>query len=67
MIDQQSGILKCKVALDYEQKVSYEIIVEARDKGSPYLSSAQTVIVQVIDVNDNSPIFVDIKSQIIIR
>ncbi|CAC5412611.1 FAT4 [Mytilus coruscus] len=66
-VNKQSGILTCNDYLDYEQKVSYEIIVEARDKGSPKMSSAQTVIVQVIDINDNSPIFVDINSRIIIR
>ncbi|VDI58231.1 Hypothetical predicted protein, partial [Mytilus galloprovincialis] len=66
-LNQQSGLLTCNDLLDYEHQALYEIIVEAKDKGSPKLSSTQTVMVQVIDINDNSPIFVDIKSQIIIR
>lgn len=34
-----------------------ELVVEARDRGSPSLSSWATVQLQVLDVNDHSPIF----------
>lgn len=33
------------------------VVIEARDGGSPPLSSSATVQVQLIDVNDNAPIF----------
>lgn len=66
-VDQISGILECKVPLDYEKNIFYEITIEARDNGSPVMSSVQTVIIKVGDINDNSPQFVDIKPQIIIR
>ncbi|XP_063420961.1 protein dachsous-like [Mytilus trossulus] len=66
-LNNQSGILTCNDLFDYEHTASYEIIVEAQDRGSPKMSSTQIVMVNVIDMNDNSPIFVDIKSQIIIR
>lgn len=33
------------------------VVVEARDEGSPPLSSSATVQVQLMDVNDNAPIF----------
>lgn len=66
-VDQTSGKLACKVPLDYEKNISYEISIDARDNGSPVMSSLQTVVIKVGDVNDNRPQFVDNKPQIIIR
>uniref|UniRef100_A0A672NR65 Protocadherin-16 n=1 Tax=Sinocyclocheilus grahami TaxID=75366 RepID=A0A672NR65_SINGR len=43
--------------LDREVKDVYELIVTARDFGSPPLSSKTTFQVQVTDVNDNPPVF----------
>lgn len=36
---------------------SVSIVIEARDRGSPPLSSLTTVQVQISDVNDNAPVF----------
>nr|XP_036871897.1 protocadherin alpha-3-like [Manis javanica] len=44
-------------ALDRESVETYELLVTARDGGSPPLSATASVSVQVADVNDNAPAF----------
>lgn len=39
------------------ERPSVTIVIEARDGGSPLLSSLTTVQVQISDVNDNAPVF----------
>eukprot|EP00051_Salpingoeca_urceolata_P025110 m.445779 g.445779 ORF g.445779 m.445779 type:complete len:6907 (-) comp20305_c8_seq21:164-20884(-) len=43
--------------LDRETKDRYTITVTATDRGSPPLSSKTSVIVDVLDANDNPPVF----------
>ncbi|XP_036380493.1 protocadherin alpha-8-like [Megalops cyprinoides] len=43
--------------LDREKVSSYIIEITARDLGTPALSSSESVIVEVSDMNDNSPVF----------
>ncbi|XP_012372968.1 protocadherin alpha-9 isoform X4 [Octodon degus] len=43
--------------LDHESMSSYELVVTARDGGSPPLWASATVSVEVADVNDNAPVF----------
>ncbi|XP_029113261.1 protocadherin gamma-C5-like isoform X16 [Scleropages formosus] len=43
--------------LDRETKGEYSIEITATDAGSPALSSKKTVVVSVLDVNDNRPVF----------
>ncbi|XP_071155009.1 protocadherin Fat 4-like isoform X2 [Mytilus edulis] len=66
-VDNQSGNLTCKEPLDYEHRIFYEIIVEAHDNGKPAMSSQQTVVLNVKDINDNIPQFVDLKPSITVR
>ncbi|XP_075902935.1 protocadherin alpha-8-like isoform X15 [Nelusetta ayraudi] len=47
-----------KGALDREKMSSYEIIIQATDCGEPPLSTFKTLNVQILDVNDNSPKFI---------
>ncbi|XP_004643965.1 protocadherin alpha-3 [Octodon degus] len=44
-------------ALDRERTSEYELVVTARDGGSPSLWATATVSVEVADVNDNAPVF----------
>ncbi|XP_059554580.1 protocadherin alpha-3-like [Myotis daubentonii] len=44
-------------ALDREKLSHYELVVTARDGGSPSLSSTASLSVEVADVNDNAPLF----------
>lgn len=39
------------------ERPSVSIVIEARDGGSPSLSSLTTVQVHISDVNDNAPVF----------
>ncbi|MEE6478699.1 hypothetical protein FKM82_011965 [Ascaphus truei] len=43
--------------LDREAKSEYEVVITARDEGSPALSVSTTITVEVSDVNDNAPQF----------
>ncbi|NXF42240.1 PCDBE protein, partial [Nyctibius bracteatus] len=43
--------------LDREQMVEYNVTVRARDEGSPALLASKTLLVRLLDVNDNAPIF----------
>ncbi|KAM4653621.1 protocadherin alpha-8-like [Amazona ochrocephala] len=54
-IDENKGEIRLRRNLDYEEMDSYEIQIEARDKGSPPLSGHCKVVVEVLDVNDNAP------------
>ncbi|XP_078800590.1 protocadherin-23-like isoform X2 [Oryzias latipes] len=56
ILDSLGGILATNVALDREITSSYKLVLQASDKGTPPLSSTATVRVQVVDVNDNSPV-----------
>ncbi|XP_004381216.2 protocadherin alpha-9 [Trichechus manatus latirostris] len=44
-------------ALDRESVSDYMLVVTARDGGSPSLSAAASVFVEVADMNDNAPTF----------
>ncbi|KAL9836554.1 protocadherin beta-16-like [Geothlypis trichas] len=43
--------------LDREQVTEYNVTVRARDEGSPALSASKTLLVRLLDVNDNAPTF----------
>ncbi|VDO06978.1 unnamed protein product [Rodentolepis nana] len=54
-----NGTLYTSLPLDREQKATYELLVEVRDRGTPnVLSSTETVCITVLDGNDNAPHFV---------
>lgn len=44
-------------ALDYEVCKRFYLVVEAKDGGTPALSAAATVSIDLTDVNDNPPRF----------
>ncbi|XP_075852252.1 protocadherin alpha-2 isoform X8 [Microcebus murinus] len=54
-IDPRSGEIRTKGKLDYEEAKFYEIQVEATDKGNPPMADHCTVLVEILDVNDNVP------------
>eukprot|EP00079_Xenopus_tropicalis_P009493 XP_002933607.2 PREDICTED: protocadherin-20-like [Xenopus tropicalis] len=56
-IDASHGILTASVSFDREQKTSYTVIVLASDHGSPAQNGSCTVIITILDQNDNMPIF----------
>lgn len=56
-IDTESGEIYTNIALDRESIPFYEILVEAADHGVPQMVGTSTVLVTVLDKNDNPPRF----------
>uniref|UniRef100_A0A3Q1EDN5 Protocadherin-16 n=1 Tax=Acanthochromis polyacanthus TaxID=80966 RepID=A0A3Q1EDN5_9TELE len=57
-IDPSNGTLFINHRAEFDpERPSVSIVIEARDGGSPSLSSLTTVQVQISDVNDNAPVF----------
>ncbi|XP_030648870.1 protocadherin gamma-C5-like [Chanos chanos] len=54
-INFENGTIYSMSSFDYEKWKRYQIIVQAKDHGSPSLSSNATVNVFILDENDNSP------------
>jgi protocadherin Fat 1/2/3 len=52
-----SGIITLAKPLDREQRAMFNLTVQAVDQGTPRLSSTASVIVMVLDINDNPPEF----------
>ncbi|NWT38943.1 PCD23 protein, partial [Chroicocephalus maculipennis] len=64
VIDSARGILATNTVLDHENASSYRemasshrLVLLASDRGTPSLNSTATVLITVLDVNDNSPVF----------
>ncbi|KAM9329491.1 protocadherin-7 [Gastrophryne carolinensis] len=49
--------LHTSAPLDYEAVREYNVIIVAVDSGSPSLSSNNSLLVKVVDTNDNPPVF----------
>lgn len=52
-IDKFSGTIRTTKALDFEERQVHSVLVKAIDRGTPALSSETSVIIEVIDVNEN--------------
>ncbi|XP_063236115.1 cadherin-related tumor suppressor [Bacillus rossius redtenbacheri] len=56
-LNPQSGAFSLAARLDYEEVQHYIFVVQAQDSGRPSLSSTATVYFNVVDLNDNAPLF----------
>ncbi|XP_051869372.1 protocadherin-10-like [Pristis pectinata] len=54
-VDPQTGEIRVKGVVDYEEASVYEIYVQAKDRGLYTAAVHCTVVVEIIDVNDNAP------------
>ncbi|XP_008326765.1 protocadherin-8 [Cynoglossus semilaevis] len=54
-VDNKSGRLTLKSPVDFEDKRTYELDVQATDLGSNPVPSVCKIIIHVTDVNDNAP------------
>jgi protocadherin Fat 1/2/3 len=52
-IDKFTGTIRTAKQLDFEERQIHSLIINAIDKGIPTQSSSATLIVEVIDVNEN--------------
>ena len=57
IIDRTTGNISLRQQLDYEDQKKYSLMVRAEDKGRPPMRSSVHFLVEVIDVNDNTPYF----------
>ncbi|NXU81636.1 PCD23 protein, partial [Oreotrochilus melanogaster] len=57
VLDKLTGILTTARVLDHEIQEHYSLTVMALDDGSPALSATQVLTITVLDVNDETPIF----------
>uniref|UniRef100_A0A3B3WL83 Cadherin EGF LAG seven-pass G-type receptor 2 n=1 Tax=Poecilia mexicana TaxID=48701 RepID=A0A3B3WL83_9TELE len=63
-IDAQTGKMDLVSHLDYEANKEYTLRIRAQDGGRPPLSNISGLVtVQVLDINDNAPIFVSTPFQ----
>lgn len=58
-LDNWTGVLVVSTLLDREEKEVYRFTVGAVDHGSPHKETIATVVVTVLDRNDNSPHFIN--------
>uniref|UniRef100_A0A672GA32 Protocadherin 2 alpha a 15 n=1 Tax=Salarias fasciatus TaxID=181472 RepID=A0A672GA32_SALFA len=54
-LNQVTGELTVGGIIDFEETERYEIDIQASDKGSATLTTDKTVIINIVDVNDNAP------------
>ncbi|XP_063045456.1 protocadherin gamma-A11-like [Engraulis encrasicolus] len=54
-IDPNTGDIFVKGTIDFEMRDSYEIDIEASDKGPVPFTTDKSVIIKIVDVNDNTP------------
>ncbi|CAM2107537.1 unnamed protein product [Caretta caretta] len=63
-LDAQTGSIDVVSQLDYELSKEYTLRIRAQDGGRPPLSNISGLVtIQVLDVNDNAPIFVSTPFQ----
>ncbi|XP_028816551.1 protocadherin alpha-8-like isoform X11 [Denticeps clupeoides] len=55
-INSENGNIHAMMSFDFEKLKSFHLLVEARDSGTPQLSSNVTVNVFILDQNDNVPV-----------
>lgn len=56
-IDKNTGLITTRSHVDCETEPEPSVTVVAMDGGSPPLSATATVLVTIVDVNDNEPVF----------
>ncbi|XP_052284985.1 protocadherin Fat 4-like isoform X2 [Dreissena polymorpha] len=56
-IDTFTGVLSLKNNVNYEISKSYHFDAIVYDHGSPSLTATTSIVVEILDVNDNSPVF----------
>ncbi|XP_043267899.1 fat-like cadherin-related tumor suppressor homolog isoform X3 [Venturia canescens] len=57
IIDEKTGIISLAAGLDRETIPSYVLEIHARDSGQPMLQSFVMVDIEILDANDNPPLF----------
>ncbi|XP_020287734.1 protein dachsous isoform X2 [Pseudomyrmex gracilis] len=64
-VDPDTGEITTREPLDRETKSVHELVLEARDRGTPSRATRVPMKVTVLDVNDNSPEIVDPQRDVV--
>ena len=56
-ISESTGVVSSLQSLDREELVMYSFTVVATDGGSPRMSAITDITLEVLDINDNAPVF----------
>ncbi|XP_076655070.1 dachsous cadherin-related 1 [Halictus rubicundus] len=64
-VDPDTGEISTREPLDRETKSVHELVLEARDQGTPSRAARVPLKVTVLDVNDNSPEIVDPQGDVV--
>nr|XP_012147456.1 PREDICTED: protein dachsous isoform X1 [Megachile rotundata]XP_012147457.1 PREDICTED: protein dachsous isoform X2 [Megachile rotundata] len=64
-VDPDTGEITTREPLDRETKGVHELVLEARDQGTPSRAARVPLKVTVLDVNDNSPEIVDPQGDVV--
>ncbi|NXG41451.1 PCD23 protein, partial [Psilopogon haemacephalus] len=67
LIDSARGIITTNAVLDHESASSHSLVLLASNRGMPSLNSTATVLVTVLDVNDNAPVFSSLEYHVHIK
>ncbi|XP_056294836.1 protocadherin alpha-3-like [Pseudoliparis swirei] len=51
-----TGEIIVKSLIDYEERDKYEIEIQASDKGLAPLATEKSVMIKIVDINDNAPV-----------
>ncbi|XP_067454602.1 protocadherin alpha-7-like [Thunnus thynnus] len=54
-LNPKTGEITVAGIIDFEESGRYEIDIQASDKGAPTLTTDKTVIINIVDLNDNAP------------
>uniref|UniRef100_A0A4W5NQS5 Protocadherin 2 alpha a 15 n=1 Tax=Hucho hucho TaxID=62062 RepID=A0A4W5NQS5_9TELE len=54
-LDPKTGEIIVTGVIDYEENKIYEIDIQASDKGTAALTTEKSVVIKIVDVNDNAP------------
>uniref|UniRef100_A0A667WHV7 Protocadherin 2 alpha a 15 n=1 Tax=Myripristis murdjan TaxID=586833 RepID=A0A667WHV7_9TELE len=54
-IDKNTGEITVKGFIDFEEEESYEVDIQASDRGAVPLTTDKSVIIKIEDLNDNAP------------
>ena len=56
-VDPITGVIRATVSFDFEQQDRYEFVLSATDQGPPTHTATTTLVLNIIDINDERPIF----------